>query len=80
MGATPFASKTLWEHLARGAAGITAFVVAMRIIGQHPLAGLGLVGCTLLAFRGCPVCWTVGLIDTIRTLRMAKQAESPAQP
>ncbi len=80
MGATPFASKSLWEHLARGAAGVTAFVLSMRIIGQHPLAGLGLIACMIVAFRGCPVCWTVGLIDTIRTLRLPKRAESQVQP
>lgn len=80
MGATPFSSRTLWEHLLRGAAGITAFAVSMRIIDHYPLTGLLLIGCMIFAFRGCPVCWTVGLIDTIRSLRPARRAESQAQP
>ena len=68
MGITPFASRSVWEHLLRGTAGITALVMAIRVGSEHPVAALGLGIFALAAFRGCPLCWTVGLFDTVRTL------------
>ncbi len=68
---TLFASGTLLEHLARGVAGFSALVVALAL-GQPgnawPLVLLALLlgGAALLAFRGCPVCWTIGLFETSR--------------
>ena len=61
---TPFASNTLFEHLLRGALGIAALVWAIQIAHTQPLASLGLGVVTLIALRGCPTCWTIGLIET----------------
>ncbi len=61
-----FASNTLIEHLLRGAAGATALILAIHVSGSHPILALGLGVCMLVAFRGCPVCWTTGLIETVR--------------
>ena len=66
MSAMTFASKTLIEHLLRGAVGITALALAIHLSGSHPIRALGLGVCMLVAFRGCPVCWTTGLIQTVR--------------
>jgi hypothetical protein len=60
-----FASVNLLEHLARGAVGIAALGAAIAIAAEQPWPSLMLGGVALLAFRGCPVCWTVGLVETI---------------
>ncbi|MGC1174602.1 hypothetical protein [Polaromonas sp.] len=60
-----FASQSLAGHLLRGA---TAFVLLYwAVVHQQAqpfmalLAGAG----ALIAMRGCPVCWTLGLVETI---------------
>ncbi len=66
MSTMTFASKTLIEHLLRGAFGVTALALAIHVSSLHPILALGLGVCMLVAFRGCPVCWTTGLIETLR--------------
>jgi hypothetical protein len=59
-----FASISLAGHLVRGAVGIALLYWAIHHQSETALsiaAGIG----ALIAFRGCPVCWTVGLIETI---------------
>lgn len=63
-----FASNTLIEHILRGAVGIGALWLAVAIAATHPLWSLALGGLMLLAFRGCPICWTVGLFEGISRL------------
>jgi len=62
---TLFASNTLTEHLLRGAVGIGALIWAVSIAREHPVASLGLGLLTLVALRGCPTCWTIGLVETV---------------
>ena len=59
-----FASNTLVEHILRGATGFGALWVAVAIAASHPWGSLALGGLVLLAFRGCPICWTIGLFET----------------
>jgi hypothetical protein len=59
-----FASNTLSEHILRGAIGIGALWIAVAITEAHPWGSLALGGLVLLAFRGCPICWTIGLFET----------------
>ena len=61
-----FASRNLMEHLLRGAAGIGLVVFAIDQAGTRPILALGAILAALVAFRGCPMCWTVGLIETLR--------------
>jgi hypothetical protein len=61
-----FATQTLTGHVIRGA---VAFALLYLAIGQqliHPVASLGAGLLALVAMRGCPMCWTIGLIETIR--------------
>jgi hypothetical protein len=61
-----FATRTLTGHLIRGA---VAFALLYLAIGQqhfHPVASLSAGLLALVAMRGCPVCWTIGLAETIR--------------
>ena len=61
-----FASKTLIEHVLRGAVGIGALCYAVAIAEIHTFASLALGALVLVAFRGCPVCWTIGLFETAK--------------
>lgn len=72
---TMFASNGLVEHLARGVVGACALSFAISISAPHPVYSLVLAGLSLLAFRGCPTCWTIGLVET--TYRRFKRYRSP---
>jgi hypothetical protein len=61
---TMFASSSLVEHLTRGVVGICALNCGILISAQHTVYSLALAGVSLLAFRGCPTCWTIGLVET----------------
>lgn len=60
-----FASKGITEHLFRGALGIGAFALAARLGPEQPWILLLAMPVALVALRGCPMCWTVGLVQTI---------------
>ena len=59
-----FGSKSLIGHVLRGLTGFVAVYWAFTHQSEPVLAVLA-VGVALVLFRGCPVCWTVGLIETI---------------
>ncbi|MCX4538184.1 hypothetical protein OHA79_48090 (plasmid) [Streptomyces sp. NBC_00841] len=68
-----FASKSVPRHLARGAIG---FGLIISSIGLVPVAGpatLLAAPLALIAFRGCPTCWMVGLAQTISRGRLERQ-------
>lgn len=60
-----FGSAFLGAHLMRGAAA--AALLAWAIVHQtaHPWLSLGAGVAALVALRGCPMCWTVGLVKTL---------------
>jgi hypothetical protein len=60
-----FASKTVVGHLMRGA--IAAALVAWAVLRQSsdPVLAVVAVGLAVFAMRGCPLCWTLGLVETI---------------
>ena len=62
----PFASASLAEHLLRGMLGFGALIAALLSGTEYPLAALALFVLALLVMRGCPSCWTIGLIGTCR--------------
>ena len=59
-----FASRSLAVHLARGGVGLGALAAAVSVAQAHPLISLALMPVGLVALRGCPMCWTMGLIET----------------
>jgi hypothetical protein len=76
-----FASKSLIEHLLRGTIGFGSAYVVFELIlqpGFLSIAGaIGLGGLALIALRGCPMCWTVGLFNTIfNTVYKAKSCKA----
>jgi len=60
-----FASRTVIGHLMRG--GIAAALIAWALLHQASDPALALVAILLavVAMRGCPLCWTLGLVETI---------------
>ncbi len=70
---TNFASRSVPRHLARGAIG---FGLIIGSVGLVPVAGpatLLAAPLALVAFRGCPTCWMVGLAQTVSRGRLERQ-------
>jgi hypothetical protein len=61
----PLASSTVVAHLTRGAIGFGLIGAALALTPSHGPAALLFAPLGLLALRGCPTCWIVGLIETI---------------
>jgi hypothetical protein len=59
-----FASASLSGHLIRGfiAAGLLGWALTHQ--GEIALSLLAAAG-ALIAMRGCPICWSIGLLETI---------------
>ena len=69
-----FASPTLIEHLARGILGFSALALSLGLAPQHPLVSLALLPAALVALRGCPMCWTMGLAQTVAARLQGRKA------
>jgi len=61
-----FASKGIAEHLVRGIIGISALAGAASLMAtSHSWLGLAALTVALVALRGCPTCWLLGLVQTV---------------
>jgi hypothetical protein len=60
-----FASKTVAAHLVRGV--IAAALIAWALLHQlsDPVFAVAAGVVAVVAMRGCPLCWTLGLVETI---------------
>ncbi|MGJ7415493.1 hypothetical protein AB9128_06490 [Streptomyces cinereoruber] len=67
-----FASATVPRHLARGAIGFGALVGALVLFRAVGPVGLLLAPIGLVALRGCPMCWAVGLVETVSAGRLRR--------
>ena len=66
---SPFASRSVAEHVARGVGAAALIVLAIRLADSGGWLAAGgapasLIG-ALVLMRGCPTCWIVGMIGTI---------------
>ena len=59
-----FASESLLGHLLRGSVATGLLGWAIQHQAQPALSLLAAAG-ALIAFRGCPLCWTVGLVEAL---------------
>jgi hypothetical protein len=66
-----FGNRSVVVHLLRGAVGYGAVCLSIATMHQSPILSFALVGVALVALRGCPVCWTVGLFETIAVRLLA---------
>jgi hypothetical protein len=60
-----FASKSVPRHVARGLVGFGSVVAAFALIPVFGWWSLLLIPVGVLALRGCPACWVIGLIETV---------------
>jgi hypothetical protein len=60
-----FASRTVAAHMLRGV--IAAGLIAWALMHQSSDPALAVAAGVLavVAMRGCPLCWTMGLLETI---------------
>ena len=58
-----FASRSVPVHLARGVIGLVLVVAGLGLAAVSAL-WLLLVPVAVVLWRGCPTCWTMGLIAT----------------
>ena len=69
LGSSPsgwFATRTLTGHVIRGAVAFALLYLAIEQQHVHPVTSSVAGLLALVAMRGCPVCWTIGLAETIR--------------
>jgi hypothetical protein len=71
-GQSAFAGASLAGHLLRGACGFGLLGAALALTPSIGPAALLLAPAGLLALRGCPMCWTVGLIEAIAAGRLRR--------
>lgn len=73
-----FCSTSVTQHLLRGAAAAALLACAVALFQTQVFVALLAVGGALLLMRGCPVCWLMGLFETIA--RRRSQAPIGEQP
>ena len=64
-GAGMFGSAFLGAHLVRGATAAALFAWAIVHETAHLWLSLSAGVGALVALRGCPMCWTMGLVETL---------------
>ncbi|QKW24545.1 hypothetical protein HUT16_29365 [Kitasatospora sp. NA04385] len=72
-GRSDFASASLPRHLLRGALGFGTIAAGLGLLPVLGAAVLLLVPVGLLALRGCPMCWTIGLVQTVSRGRLRRE-------
>ena len=59
-----FGNRTVALHLLRGVFGFAALGGAL--FGGSVLAAVVLIPAALVLMKGCPTCWTIGLVQTVQ--------------
>jgi hypothetical protein len=72
---SPFASRTVPAHLARGVLGFGLLIGSVALIQITGPISVILFPAGLVALRGCPTCWAIGLAQTISRGRLAKTCQ-----
>ncbi|MFE5485777.1 hypothetical protein [Streptomyces sp. NPDC056527] len=70
-----FASTSVPRHLARGAIGFGLIIGSIALVPVVGPAALLAAPLALIAFRGCPTCWMVGLAQTVSRGRLERRCE-----
>jgi hypothetical protein len=60
-----FASRTIVNHVVRGVIAAALIMWALRHETSDPGFAFAAVVAAIVAMRGCPLCWTMGLFETI---------------
>ena len=59
-----FASRSVRRHLVRGVVGLSLLVAAFVLAAIWSPLALLLALPAVVALRGCPTCWALGLVQT----------------
>ncbi|NUS72822.1 MAG: hypothetical protein HOQ05_05380 [Corynebacteriales bacterium] len=70
-----FASASVPRHLLRGLVGFGALIGSIALIPVMGWVSLVLAPAGLFALRGCPMCWTIGLLQTISRGRLQRSCQ-----
>jgi hypothetical protein len=62
---SPFTSRTVTRHLLRGVVGLALLVFALVSWSERPVLAIAEALVAVVALRGCPMCWTIGLVETV---------------
>lgn len=73
--APDFASSSLTRHLVRGAIGFGSLIGSVALIPALGPAALLLLLVGVPALRGCPMCWTIGLVQTLSRGRLRRTCD-----
>ncbi|HEY8025248.1 MAG TPA: hypothetical protein VIF60_11815 [Burkholderiaceae bacterium] len=60
-----FGNKTLPRHLMRGVLGFGALAASLATANTTIWPTLVLMPFALWMLKGCPICWTIGLFETV---------------
>ena len=61
-----FGNRTLSVHLLRGIGGMGLVAISVHLIGKpHAWLGILFMPGALYLLKGCPVCWAIGLFETV---------------
>ena len=60
-----FGNKRISVHLIRGVLGLAALYGSLSLMKTSLWPALILLLIAVLLWKGCPLCWTLGLIETI---------------
>jgi hypothetical protein len=60
-----FASKTVAAHMLRGVTAAALITWALLHQSSNPVLAVAAIVGAMVAMRGCPLCWTIGLLETI---------------
>ncbi|MDT0347047.1 hypothetical protein RM590_31355 [Streptomyces sp. DSM 44938] len=67
-----FASRSVPVHLARGIVGFGLLAGSVALVPDLGLGGLLLLPAGVVALRGCPACWVIGLAQTMSRGRLER--------
>ncbi|OBA51962.1 hypothetical protein A5780_28545 [Nocardia sp. 852002-20019_SCH5090214] len=68
-----FASRSVPVHLARGMLGFGLIAASIALIPAAGPVVLLLLPAGVVALRGCPTCWLIGLAQTVSRGRIERQ-------
>ena len=60
-----FGNRTIAIHLLRGVLGILALYGSFSTMNETIWPSIILLPAAIFLLKGCPMCWTMGLIETI---------------
>ena len=67
-----FASASLARHVVRGVIGFGGLVGSLALLPVVGWVSLLLLPIGVVALRGCPMCWVIGLVETVSRGRMRR--------